>query len=121
MRNYAYLGAEPLTPGGRTASSFRQPIVRPPVTQPTPARPRRHHFHDSPPYPQRFYNDYVVFEGRGWWPRWFPYWDQRWVDFWWYLYDAYGGDAYPEYAEYARDAYLRQNAPQWGLVINGIY
>jgi hypothetical protein len=41
--------------------------------------------------------------------------------YWWYLYDYYGGDAYPEYAEYARDAVLRQYAPQWGLSVGGSY
>ena len=111
-----YLGAEP----ARTASSYREhrgPIVtHPPVPQ---HRPRRHHFHEYPPYPHRYYNDYLLVEGWGWWPRWFPYWDQRWFDYWWSLYDYYGGDANPEYAEYARDAALRQYAPQWGLVISG--
>jgi hypothetical protein len=115
----AYLGAEP----PRTASSYRDhrgPIVtHPPVAQ--PIHPRRHHFHDHPPYPHRYYNDYLLVEGWGWWPRWFPYWDERWFAYWWSLYDYYGGDAYPEYAEYARDAILRQNAPQWGLVISGGY
>jgi hypothetical protein len=122
-----YLGAEPAP--GRTASSYREhrgPIVHQPVTHPQPQpqprpRPRRHHFHDYPPYPHRYYNDYVIVEGWGWWPRWFPYWDQRWFDYWWYLYDYYGGDAYPDYAEYARDAVIRQYAPQWGLVISGNY
>jgi hypothetical protein len=92
-----------------------------PVLTSTPAvqHYRHHHFHDVPPWPHRRYGDYVVVEGWGWWPRWFPYWDQRWYSYWWHLYDYYGGDAYPEYAEYARDAYLRQHAPQWGLAVSG--
>ena len=106
----AYLGAEhrPTT----------RPLLEQPRPQPMPLA-RRHHFHDHPPYPHRYYNDYALIEGRGWWPRWFPYWDQGWITYWWNLYDYYGGDAYPEYAEYARDAYLRQNAPKWGLVVSG--
>lgn len=80
---------------------------------------RRHHFHDVPPWPQQRYRDYVWVEGGGWWPRWYPYWDLGWYSYWWYLYDYYGGDAYPEYAEYARDAVIRQYAPQWGLVVSG--
>ena|SRR6201987_2490290 len=114
---YAHLGAE--ASPGRTASSYRE--HRGPVLAPTSAvgLPRRHHFHASPPYPHRYYNDYVPVEGWGWWPRWFPYWDRRWYDYWWYLYDYYGGDAYADYAEYARDAVLRQHAPQWGLTVSG--
>ncbi len=85
-----------------------------------PARPpRRHHFHDAPPWPHQHHHDYTLVEGWGWWPRWYPYWDARWYAYWWHLYDYYGGDAYPEYAEYARDAVLRSNAPQWGLVVGG--
>ena len=123
-----HLGAEPAP--GRTASSYREhrgPVAHPPaVPPPRPVeehpRPRRHHhFHDYPPYPHRYYNDYALVEGWGWWPRWFPYWDQRWYSYWWYLYDYYGGDAYPDYAEYARDAVIRQYAPQWGLVVSGAW
>ena len=82
---------------------------------------RRHHFHDRPPWPHQRYNDYAPVEGWGWWPRWYPYWDPQWRTYWWYLYDYYGGDEYPEYAEYARDAALRANASQWGLVVGGTY
>lgn len=82
---------------------------------------RRHHFHDMPPWPHQYHHDYVAVEGWGWWPRWYPYWDPRWYAYWWSLYDYYGGDAYPEYAEYARDSVLRTNAPQWGLVVSGDY
>jgi hypothetical protein len=106
------------------------PPVQPPVVQPptppaatsqTESRPyRRHHFHDVPPWPHQHHGDYIVIEGWGWWPRWYPYWDQRWYAYWWYLYDYYGGDAYPEYAEYARDAVLRQYAPQWGFVVSEV-
>lgn len=99
------------------ASAYRQPLRLPPVdTRPIP---RRHHFHDYPPWPHQRYGDYIVIEGWGWWPRWYPYWDQRWYSYWWQLYDYYGGDANPEYAEYARDAILRQQAPQWGLTVSG--
>jgi hypothetical protein len=85
--------------------------VRPPVVH-------RPHFHDDvPAWPQHRYHDYVYVDRWGWWPRWFPYWDQRWCAYWWHLYDYYGGDARPEYAAYARDAVLRQNAPRWGLVV----
>lgn len=90
-----------------------RPSVRPSV--------RRHHFHDVPPWPHQRYGDYVYVDRGGWWPRWFPYWDPRWYVYWWYLYDHYGGDAYPEYAEHARDAVLRQYAPQWGLVVSGAW
>lgn len=89
-------------------------------TVPSPAPPaRRHHFHDTAPWPHRRYHDYAAIEGWGWWPRWYPYWDPQWRTYWWYLYDYYGGDGYAEYAEYARDAVLRANAPQWGLVVGG--
>jgi len=98
----------------RPASLPLPQVPRPPV-HPTY---RRHHFHDVPPWPHQRYHDYANVEGWGWWPRWFPYWDEGWYAYWWYLYDYYGGDAYPEYAEYARDAVLRQYAPQWGLVVD---
>jgi len=77
---------------------------------------RRHHFHDVPPWPHQHHRDYVYVDRGGWWPRWYPYWDPQWYVYWWDLYDYYGGDAHPEYAEYARDAFLRQYAPQWGLL-----
>jgi hypothetical protein len=80
----------------------------------------RHHFHDRPPWPHQHYGDYVFVDGGlGWWPRWFPYWDEGWRSYWWGLYDYYGGDAYPDYATYARDAIIRQQAPQWGLIVSG--
>jgi hypothetical protein len=115
---YPYLGAEPLP--GRTASSYREhrgPVVRQPAAQLS----HRHHYHDTPPWPHRRYGDYAYFEGWGWWPRWFPYWDRRWHDYYWYLYDYYGGDAYPDYATYMADAVFRQYGPQWGLVISGAW
>lgn len=78
----------------------------------------RQHFHDAAPaWPQHRYHDYIYVDRSGWWPRWFPYWDQRWIAYWWHLYDYYGGDASPEYAAYARDAMLRQNAARWGLAV----
>lgn len=116
---YAYLGADPAP--GRTASSYRDhrgPVAQLPAAQPPP---RRHHFHDVPPWPHQRYHDYTYFEGWGWWPRWFPYWDRRWYDYWWHLYDYYGGDAYADYAAYASDAVFRQYGPQWGLVISGAW
>jgi hypothetical protein len=72
-----------------------------------------------PPWPHQHHHDYVSVEGWGWWPRWYPYWDPNWHAYWWYLYDYYGGDAYAEYAEYARDALLRANAAQWGFAAGG--
>lgn len=107
---------------------YRGETSRPPTNfarlAPSPqlARPfRRYHFHDVPPWPHQRYHDYINVEGAGWWPRWFPYWDARWYAYWWSLYDYYGGDARPEYAEYARDAVLRQQASQLGLVVSGSY
>jgi hypothetical protein len=102
------------------ASAYRQPLRLPtPLPSIEPVRVHRHHFHDLPPWPQQHHGDYINVEGWGWWPRWYPYWDERWVAYWWSLYDYYGGDAYPEYAEYMRDAILRQYASQWGLVVSG--
>lgn len=92
-------------------------LAVPPVLGPV----RRHHFHDTPPWPHQRYLDYVSVDGWGWWPRWYPYWDGQWRAYWWQLYDYYGGDGYPEYAEYARDAALRANALQWGLVVGSNY
>lgn len=91
------------------------------VPGPLPQRPhfRRHHFHDFPPGPHQRYHDYIFVDRGGWWPRWYPYWNPSWYAYWWQLYDYYGGDAHPEYAEYARDATLRQYAPQWGLSVGG--
>lgn len=163
-----YMGAEPspTTPGGRTASSFREhrgpivgpggpvvrdhrepdgrvttppfrppvqppivvqpPTVRPPVVQPPvvhppvvqppvvvqPPKPQPSPEH--PPRPHHEHGDYVFVPGYEWWPRWFPYWDPYWNYYWQYLYWYYQGYNYPEYAEWARDAYLRSIAPQWG-------
>jgi hypothetical protein len=121
-RRIAYLGADPSQ--GRTASSYREhrgPVMLQPAQPVQPTAPRRPHFHDTPPWPQQRYGDYAPVQGWGWWPRWFPYWDRRWYDYWWYLYDYYGGDANADYAAYARDAVLRQYAPQWGLTISGSY
>ncbi len=121
-------GAQVARPVVHPASSpvvqVARPVVHPaptPGTQLVHSTYRRHHFHDVPPWPHQRYHDYAYAEGWGWWPRWFPYWDRGWYDYWWSLYDYYGGDAYPEYAEYARDAVLRQYAPQWGLVVSGSY
>lgn len=106
-------------PRGGGGSRYLAPILATPSAP--PARVRRHHFHDTPPWPHQSYQDYTPIEGWGWWPRWYPYWDPQWRTYWWYLYDYYGGDGYPEYAEYARDVVLRANASQWGLVVGGAY
>lgn len=98
----------------------RWPGSRQPASVLVPRR-RWHHFHDVPPWPHQRYHDYALVEGWGWWPRWYPYWDEHWRGYWWNLYDYYGGDGQPEYAEYARDAFLRANASQWGLVVGGVY
>lgn len=89
------------------------------VPSPVLRHSSRHHFHETPPWPQQRHHDYALIEGWGWWPRWYPYWDPQWRAYWWQLYDYYGGDYYAEYAEYARDAVLRAYAPQWGLVVSG--
>jgi len=96
------------------------PVVQPPVVQPPageppagePQRPRRHP--DAAPREHHRHRDYVFVPGYDWWPRWFPYWDPYWYWYWQYLYWYYQGYTYPEYAEAARDAYLRSIAPQWG-------
>jgi len=98
----------------------RYPVPVLTVSPPAPLHIRRHHFHETPPWPQQRHHDYIPIEGWGWWPRWYPYWDAQWRSYWWQLYDYYGGDAYAEYAEYARDAMLRAHAPQWGLVVSGM-
>ena len=105
--------------GGAAQQAASRPALMP--SQSVHPAYHRHHFHDVPPWPHQRYHDYSYFEGWGWWPRWFPYWDQRWHDYWWYLYDYYGGDAYADYAEYMRDAVIRQYAPQWGLTISGAW
>jgi hypothetical protein len=98
------------------ARTYAHQIALPPVPRPG----RRHHFHDAPPWPHRHHHDYIRVDDRwGWWPRWYPYSDPGWYQYWWQLYDYYGGDASPEYAEYARDAILRQRAPELGLVVSG--
>jgi|SRR6185436_4971430 len=135
---YYYLGADP-TPG-RTASSYRDhrgpvlspsgPVVRdhrdstripPVVTQPpvvtTPVTPPISHPRrrpEEPPHAHHTHNDYTFVPGYDWWPRWYPYWDPYWYWYWQYLYWHYQGYAHPEYAEQARDEYLRSIAPQWG-------
>lgn len=89
---------------------------------PTPRPGLRYHFHDVPPWPHQYYHDYALVDNRwGWWPRWYPYSDPGWYRYWWQLYDYYGGDASPAYAEYARDAILRQRAPELGLIVSGGY
>ena len=70
----------------------------------------------QPPPAHQRHRDYRYVEGWGWWPTWFPYWDQGWLNYWNYLYDYYGGDAYAEYAEYMRDAAMRQLAAQRGWI-----
>lgn len=67
-----------------------------------------------PPAAHQQYGDYVLVEGYGWFPRWYPYWEAYWYGYWQQLYAFYGGDANPQYAEYARDYALRTIAPQWG-------
>lgn len=81
-----------------------------PVVPPQHAPPSR----EEPPEAHHRHGDYVFVEGYGWWPSWFPYWEPYWYAYWQYLYDYYGGDANADYAEYARDAVLREMAPQWG-------
>ncbi len=97
------------------------PVERLPAT--TTWRPsRRHHFHDVPPWPHQYQHDYIYVDARwGWWPRWYPYSDPGWYRYWWDLYDYYGGDSRPAYAEYARDTVLRQRAPELGLTVSGYY
>jgi len=109
--------------GGRGLITRRpDPHVTPYPSHPAAVQsPRRHHFHDVPPWPHQHHRDYVYVDRGGWWPRWYPYWDPSWYVYWWQLYDYYGGDAYSDYAAYARDAFLRQYGPQWGLVISGDY
>jgi hypothetical protein len=110
---------EALSSAGTRWPSNRQFV--PTLAAPPPLHIRRHHFHDTPPWPHQHYHDYALVEGWGWWPRWYPYWDPQWRTYWWHLYDYYGGDGNPEYAEYARDAGLRANAAQWGLVVGSYY
>lgn len=98
-----------------------RPGLKTPIWQALQAPYRRHHFHENPPWPQRQHHDYINVDRLGWWPRWYPYSDPGWQRYWWCLYDYYGGEAYPEYAEYQRDAFLRQNSAEWGLVVSGHY
>ena len=81
------------------------PVVPPVVPPPT---------HYEPPRPHYEHHDYVFVENYGWWPSWFPYWEQRWYSYWQQLYYYYGGDENREYAEWARDQVLRAYAPQMG-------
>jgi hypothetical protein len=67
-----------------------------------------------PPTAHQRHHDYVFVEGHGWRPQWFPYWEPAWHQYWKSLYDYYGGDANPEYAELARDEALRVIARQRG-------
>lgn len=113
---------------GRRPVHVPQPVVpHHPVRVPPPVHHGHHghhghhHFHDEAPWPQQQYGDYVLIQGWGWWPRWYPYWDRRWYDYWWSLYDYYGGDSYPDYAAYARDAFLRANAQQLGIGLGSPY
>lgn len=71
------------------------------------------HGHHRYPHPHDHYRDYLVVEGV-WWPRWFPYWDWTWRNYWAQLYAYYGGDAFADYAQYARDAHLRADARRYG-------
>lgn len=97
------------------------PVTHPPVAQPHPAQttppvtqPTTPTHPSTPPTSHHRHHDYAFVEGYGWWPRWFPYWEPYWFWFWQYLYYYYGGDTNAEFAEYARDWYLRSIAPQWG-------
>lgn len=87
-----------------------------PVISVHPARPSRTTSIDPavPPASYQRHRDYGFVEGWGWWPSWFPYWDSSWNAYWQSLYDYYGGDANPDYAEYERDAMMRQIAAQQG-------
>lgn len=67
-----------------------------------------------PPTAHQRHHDYVFVEGHGWRPQWYPYWDPAWHQYWASLYDYYGGDSNPEYAELARDEALRVIARQRG-------
>jgi hypothetical protein len=87
------------------------PVTQPPVTQPPVTPPRPAH---EPPREHHEHRDYIYVDGYDWWPRWYSYWDPYWYWAWQYLFDYYGGATDPEYAEWARDAYLRSIAPQWG-------
>jgi hypothetical protein len=104
---------------------YRPPSVlsRTTAAQPTrpAARPIVHPGHgpvvlsrNTPPASYQRHRDYNYVEGYGWWPTWFPYWDPGWQAYWQSLYDYYGGDANPDYAEYARDEYMRTIAAQQG-------
>jgi hypothetical protein len=104
------------------------PVTHPPVVHPvspTPVPPTVVHpvapvhpvvppVHHEPPRAHHEHHDYVFLENYGWWPRWYPYWDPGWYAYWWQLYEYYGGDAYREYAEWARDQALRAYAAQMG-------
>lgn len=74
------------------------------------APPSRAH----PPASHLRHHDYGFADGWGWWPIRFPYWDPSWRAYWQSLYDYFGGDANSDYAEYARDATVRQVAAQRG-------
>jgi hypothetical protein len=105
-----------------------RPVVAPrPVAQPAPAHaqtvtvhPVVHPGHgpvmsrNTPPAAYQRHRDYNYVEGYGWWPVWFPYWDPTWQTYWQSLYDYYGGDANPDYAEYARDEAMRIIGAQQG-------
>jgi hypothetical protein len=108
---------------------YRPPASpRPIAVQPSPARPGSpgrsiavHPGHgpvvlsrNNPPASVQRHGDYNYVDGYGWWPTWFPYWDPTWQSYWQSLYDYYGGDANPDYAEYARDEYMRMIAAQQG-------
>jgi hypothetical protein len=108
---------------------YRPPTVLSRTTAPQPVaqpvrqvvRPVVHPGHgpvvlsrNTPPAAFQRHGDYNYVEGHGWWPTWFPYWDSTWQAYWQSLYDYYGGDANPDYAEYARDEYMRALAAQQG-------
>ena len=100
--------------GGSQIHPTHGPIIRHPPVPTHPTHPRPAPSPTEPPASHHRHQDYVFIEGYDWWPRWFPYWEPYWWQMWGWLYDYYGGDANPEYAEYARDWYLRSIAPQWG-------
>jgi hypothetical protein len=113
----------PVEPDPRvTTPPFPLPQPDPRVTtRPEDLRPRRDRDDRDdrddrrrPRHPRYRHQDYIYVTNYGWWPRWYPYWDPQWFMYWRQLYDYYGGDAYPEYAEWARDEVLRAMAPQRG-------
>jgi hypothetical protein len=103
--------ARPTTISVRPGAPARPVVVtRPPVTPAHGVSIVR----TTPPASYQRHGDYNFVEGWGWWPNWFPYWDSSWFSYWSSLYDYYGGDGNPDYAEYMRDKVMRQMAVQQG-------